>query len=1071
MTVGADLSAAQPALEGRTGRVPEPGAAPSDARFRALFEQGSQFAGILHLDGTLVEANRLCLDACGFSRAEVIGRPFWDCGWWSLSSSLAEMVREGCRQAASGRVFRREERYFVADGSRRWTDLILSPVTDDAGRVLFIAATGTDITEKKQAEARDQLLVAIDDAIRPMTDPHEITQAAARLLGTHLGANRCAYADVEADQDTFNLTGDYNDGVESIVGRYTFTQFGAETLRLMREGRPYVVSDSEADPRTEEVRQAYRSTKIRAVVCVSLLKEGRFVGAMAVHQATVRAWEAAEVELVQRVLARCWESMERARAERVLRKSEERFRQIAESVDAVFYVSDLPERRVQYVSPAYERLWGLNPDELLKDRELWLQRIHPEEREWVKREFRGFLAGERAYDVEYRIRLESGEERWVRDRATTAARGVDGTIYRVTGIAEDVTRRHHSDQRLRDSEERFRTAVGVVSSLIWTNNAEGQMVGEQPGWGGFTGQSREEYSGHGWAAALHPDDAAPTVEAWNLAVAEKKMFVFEHRVRRFDGEWRLFSVRAAPVLTPGGRIREWVGVHTDITDRRRHEEALRESEDRFRNMADHSPVMMWVTRPDGLCVYLNRAWYEFTGQSAGEAEGLGWLQAVHPEDADSAKAAYLRANAGHKSFRVTYRLRRRDGVCRWAIDAAAPRFGPDGVFLGYIGSVTDVTDLEEARRLVEEHNARLEHEVRLRTEELAASHERLRSSERMASLGTLSAGLGHDMGNLLMPIRVRLESLGEAELSETAREDVRAIRTAAEYLQRLANGLRLLSLDPSRSPTGEATNMASWWSDAQGVLKSVLPRGILLEMREPAERIDLAISRAALTQVVFNLVQNAGDAMRDRRVGRICIGASREDNWVVVTVSDDGPGMTAEVKARCMEPFFTTKARAISTGLGLTLVYGIVRDAQGRVDFDSQPGRGTTFTIRVPRAVEGDAISRGTGPPVGAVVELADARMRSIVLGELRSLGFEVGGVEASKGKKTVYVLDDASGVAGLPEGVPVVLLCEDSRTTRPGVCALGNRPGVGRIRAVLRELVRAAHAPEADSGRQHPSS
>jgi PAS domain S-box-containing protein len=130
----------------------EAAAAEANAKFRTFFEQGSYFAGVMTLDGTLVEANRLCLDACGFTRDEVIGKKFWDCGWWNRSPALMEMVREGSRQAAAGQLFRKESTYFIADGSERVVDLIIAPVTDEDGRVLFLAPTGTDITERKEIE-------------------------------------------------------------------------------------------------------------------------------------------------------------------------------------------------------------------------------------------------------------------------------------------------------------------------------------------------------------------------------------------------------------------------------------------------------------------------------------------------------------------------------------------------------------------------------------------------------------------------------------------------------------------------------------------------------------------------------------------------------------------------------------------------------------------------------------------------------------------------------------------------------------------------------------------------------
>jgi PAS domain S-box-containing protein len=127
-------------------------AAEANAKFRAFFEQGTNFAGVLALDGTVVEANRLCLDACGFVRDQVIGKPFWECGWWNRSADLMEMVRSASLQAAGGRLFRTETNYFVAEGTERVMDLVLAPVTDEAGRVLFVAATGTDVTDRQRME-------------------------------------------------------------------------------------------------------------------------------------------------------------------------------------------------------------------------------------------------------------------------------------------------------------------------------------------------------------------------------------------------------------------------------------------------------------------------------------------------------------------------------------------------------------------------------------------------------------------------------------------------------------------------------------------------------------------------------------------------------------------------------------------------------------------------------------------------------------------------------------------------------------------------------------------------------
>ena len=151
---GVDLTGRNRAEEGaRQVAAAAIAAAKANVKFRYFFEQGTNFAGVLKLDGTMIEANRLCLDACGYTREGVIGKPFWECGWWNRSPELMEMVRAGAMQAAAGEPFRRETSYFLADGSERFVDLILAPVSDDDGRTLFVAATGTDVTERTLAQA------------------------------------------------------------------------------------------------------------------------------------------------------------------------------------------------------------------------------------------------------------------------------------------------------------------------------------------------------------------------------------------------------------------------------------------------------------------------------------------------------------------------------------------------------------------------------------------------------------------------------------------------------------------------------------------------------------------------------------------------------------------------------------------------------------------------------------------------------------------------------------------------------------------------------------------------------
>ena len=210
-----------------------------------------------------------------------------------------------------------------------------------------------------------------------------------------------------------------------------------------------------------------------------------------------------------------------------------------------------------------EELTGWRADEVPATAEWWIDQIHPADKEHLPDISSIVRSAETMRINSYRVRHRGGDWKWVEDHSA-AHRNEAGEIRRIIGITIDITPHRQAEEELLRSRERFQTAIRAVSDLIWTNNARGEMEGAQPGWGDFTGQTYEEYQGYGWAKAVHPDDAQPTIDAWNEAVNERKMFVFEHRVRRHDGAWRLFSIRALPVLEPDGTVREWV-VSTPIS--------------------------------------------------------------------------------------------------------------------------------------------------------------------------------------------------------------------------------------------------------------------------------------------------------------------------------------------------------------------------------------------------------------------------------------------------------------------------------------------------------------------------
>lgn len=256
-------------------------------------------------------------------------------------------------------------RVVTAGGDVRWVRDVVRVARDAGGSVARLRGVLVDVTGTRLREERERFLGELDRELQRLVDAEEVMSAAMRLLGEHLGVNRCAFAEAEADEDHFLMSGDYADGLPPLPGRFAMSDFGAGAVRAMRAGEPWVVDDSLADPRLgPDDLHAYRVTGIRAVICLPLLRAGRFVAAMAVHQATVRHWTAADVELVTVVVNRCWESLQRAHADRALRASEERHRLLVERATDGIWTVDRDLRFVD-VNPAACELLGYAREDLL----------------------------------------------------------------------------------------------------------------------------------------------------------------------------------------------------------------------------------------------------------------------------------------------------------------------------------------------------------------------------------------------------------------------------------------------------------------------------------------------------------------------------------------------------------------------------------------------------------------------------------------------------------------------------------------------------------------------------------
>lgn len=368
-----------------------------------------------------------------------------------------------------------------------------------------------------------------------------------------------------------------------------------------------------------------------------------------------------------------------------------------------------------------------------------------------------------------------------------------------------------------------------------------------------------------------------------------------------------------------------------------------------------------------------------------------------------------------------------------------------------VATLGPVIDRKRAEDELERHRQHLETLVSERTAELERSHEQLRQADRLVAIGTLAAGLGHDMNNVLFPIRCRLDALDASTLSDEVREECLAIRRSVDYLQQLTDGLRLLALDPSDAEASSAsTDISDWWDQVGVLMRRALPRHARLETRIPLDLAPVGVAAHRLTQAVLNLLSNAGAAIGPKGHVRLEARPSNREATVTLSVSDDGCGMSDDVRRRAMDPFFTTKKRGLGTGLGLSLVNAVAQSAGGSVAIDSSPGNGTTVTLELPAVGARDragARGRGSRSRPGAMLAMSDARTATLVAAFLRGAGYDVRTPPAAPVRATRVMLTEPS-----PEALKTVLRFLKGRPGRRVVLFGAGGPEWQRTGAIIIE-------------------
>jgi PAS domain S-box-containing protein len=448
-----------------------------------------------------------------------------------------------------------------------------------------------------------------------------------------------------------------------------------------------------------------------------------------------------------------------------------------------------------------------------------------------------------------------------------------------------------------------------------------------------------------------------------------------------------------------GTVDGVVVVLTDVTEQRVTERALRESEERFRRIANSAPVMMWVTRLDRTRDFVNDAYVAFTGLDRDSARTLDWRERIHPDDRDRLIAESLAGEQSLEPFTLEGRYQNSEGEHRWLRSVSQPRFGPDGELTGFIGVASDIT-------LAKEAELELRRKVGEATEELVAAQEQLRQSQKMEALGQLTGGIAHDFNNLLTVI------VGGVDIIAKRAPDPKLKRYAENALAAAERGARLTAqlLAFSRVQRLEVrpTLVAPLIHNMRPLLRNVLGPGIEKRFDLDDAAMPVMADPTQLEVAVLNLAINARDAMPDGGVLTFSTRPIRiagdpelaDGDYVELTIADTGIGMPPDVLDRAFEPFFTTKEVGKGTGLGLSMVYGMARQSGGAARIASTPGAGTAVSLLFRKADEAvteaapDADEPGVSPrapaPLSILVIDDDPDVRSFIAASLEEQGYKV---------------------------------------------------------------------------------
>lgn len=635
---------------------------------------------------------------------------------------------------------------------------------------------------------------------------------------------------------------------------------------------------------------------------------------------------------------------ERRAAEIALRESEKRFRTLASLAPVGIFLTD-PQGRTMFVNESWCEMAGVAAGDAVDFG--WTEALHPDDRERVLAGWTEAVRQGASSAVEFRFVHRDGRTIWVQGNAVQL-RETSGAAAGFIGTIVDITARRAAEERLKAREAQLRfistnAPIGLAHCgrdrrFLFVNRPYARRLGAEPE--AMIGRTIEEMLGGEVARALEPHI---------VRVLGGEAFTFELELDYPKLGRRFVRASYAPDFAGDGEVRGWLAVVNDLTERRMAEEALRDSETKFRQLADSMPQLVWTASPDGAVDYYNLRLAEYTAvpQTGGRWD---WMPLLHPDDLPPTQAAWQEALRGGTNYEQEHRIKMADGSYRWHLSRGRPVRDAAGRIVKWYGTGTDIHDakitqqeLQEAQRLLQAYAEDLEQRVQERTASLR---------EAVAQLEEFSYSVSHDLRSPLRAMKAYAQALIEdygPQLDDTARNYLERIQRGSLRMEALTHDMLAYSRVARAEVSLTGVDLRPLLADVIGQYAELQPEAATVELVEPLARV--RAHEPSLGQALANVLTNAAKFVPPGVRPRIVVSTETSGDRVKIRIQDNGIGIDPEHHERLFRVFerVPTRHPYDGTGIGLAIVRKAMEKMNGRCGVESDGRNGSCFWIELPR--------------------------------------------------------------------------------------------------------------------------